>query len=136
MRFFLCLYLLLLSACGASSLQNSATSATLTKSLLIGTATTSDLFCTEDEVRAADDPTRRAEACLIVAEGYETAIASWQLWVESTLAVAEDEEAVEAARQLAAPSIRFLLETSQLLRESGVDVPEVPEILVRFLEGL
>lgn len=127
---------LAMTGCGASALQRSATAASVSRTLLEGSAATIDVVCATPRVEAADDPQQRAQACLRAAEGFDVAVAAWTTWTTAMLAVAEDDEAIEATRRLAGPVVRFLVEAGELLRASGVDAPEVPAWLVAFAEGL
>lgn len=126
----------LLTGCGASALQRSTMAADVSHSLLKGSYDTIAVVCAPERVRGSEDPAQRATACLRAQEGYEVAVAAWSTWVAGLLAVAEDDEAIEATRRLAGPVVRFLSEVGELLQASGVDVPDVPEWLIAFVEGI
>jgi hypothetical protein len=124
-----------LSGCGASTLQRSATAASISSSLLKGSRATLEVVCATDRVERADAPAQRARRCLASYDSYEVAVAAWVTWTTALLAVADDDEALEATQRLAGPVLRFLAEVAEMLRAAGADVPEVPAWLLAFADG-
>ena len=129
------LLIVVLAGCGASALQRSATAASISSSLLKGSRSTLEVVCATDRVERADAPSERARRCLASYDAYEVAVAAWVTWTTALLAVADDDDALEATQRLAGPVLRFLAEVSEMLRTAGADVPEVPGWLVAFADG-
>jgi len=132
MRALLIPFVLVFFGCGAGALQRSTVAADVTHSLLEGSYVAVQSVCAEDRVETAE----RAATCIRTIEGYESAVAAQATWVATLLAVSEDEDAVHAARAMAAPVIRFLAEVGDFLRASGVDVPPIPRWLIDFVTEL
>lgn len=117
-------------ACGGSVYARHATAAASAKTLLNGAADSIETACDVRTVTMSQDPQGRAAVCLRAGEAHATAVSAWVTWVTAVLVAADDDSAIESALTMARPIVLFLLDMRDLLVGSGVELPEIPPLLL------
>lgn len=127
---FACVLSAFLHGCGASALQRQTTAARITRAALDVTADGLEVACAVERVEDADDPAQRAQRCLRAAEGHDVAVAAWKTWISALVLAEGDDDAMARAIHMAAPILAFYQQTAELLRALGVNVPDLPPMLM------
>lgn len=112
-----------LAGCSPSALQRQATMASVVRVALDSAADGIDLACARERV---EESAVRLRKCSRAVEAHDVAIAAWSLHATAILLAVEDEDsALGVALALSVPAIEAYRAVAALLRELGVDAPEL-----------